>query len=317
MMNKLVLLLTLQCAAAFVPALPKAAVLPAQQQQQLVGSYYNAAPVRSPLYMVASVEASTENDIAVSDEPAAPVVDPEEELKKNKKNSVLLCTTLALNSGILNGLFLSGILGKVQAVGPVTDSWTKSAVGLAHGDITKAIFIAKVLLSFAGGAIAQGLFNPKMTPFDISPKVRTKPFLLGSSMMALSSYLVYSAFKAGTAVPQIAFFLVCATQGMQNSFSSFLTQNLCRTSHFTGTTTDLFTIIAQVLRGNNAMKFKIPIYSGLTAMFFTGGFLGVRWTKGFKEAAIILAMSSAWYFLASLPLQNWKKSITQRFQMQP
>lgn len=283
-----------------------------------VGVSSTATTSQSRLYMITTAEVRQALKGNALGLPAAPAVAIKQEIsaaeqqEENKQNSLTFCHSLALNSGILNGIFLSGIMGKVQAVGPVTDSWTKSALGFAHGDIVKAFFILKVLASFSAGAFTQGLINPKMDVFDISSKVRTKPFLIASSMMGLATYLVLNAAATGARVaPAAAFFLVCATNGLQNSFSSFLTANQCRTSHFTGTTTDLMTIFAQCVRGNTANAYKIKTYVGLTIMFFGGGYLGTKWTTDLTKAAMFMGASSAWFFVSALPWGKLKAKFSK------
>jgi len=229
-----------------------------------------------------------------------------EDADKQKTRSLYFMQGLAFNSGFLNGIFLSGIFGRVQAVGPVTDSWTKNAVAFANGDVSRALFVVAVLLSFSMGAFTNGWINPQPELFDLSQ--RKKPLFLAGTLMAGATVLAAQAhYAAAASVTPLAFFLVCAANGMQNSFSSFATANLCRTSHFTGTTTDLFTILAQCLRGNTSKQERIPIYSGLTVMFWLGGFLGTRWTKTIGHAAICLGGSSFFYLVSAIPSRFPKK----------
>lgn len=222
-----------------------------------------------------------------------------------KERFILFSHFLALNSGFLNGVFLSGIMGKVQAVGPVTDSWTKLGIGMSIGDVSKAAFVVKVLLSFSSGALVAGLLNPRPDLFDLS--ARKRPLLINGGLMAIATYLVATAAKTASEVPNLAFLLVSAANGMQNSYSSTLSQNLCRTSHFTGTTTDLCTYVGQTMRGNTASQFKIPIYSGMVAMFWFGGLMGARFTTDLFAAATCLSLSSLFYLTSSVPYGKLKR----------
>jgi len=99
-----------------------------------------------------------------------------EDADKQKTRSLYFMQGLAFNSGFLNGIFLSGIFGRVQAVGPVTDSWTKNAVAFANGDVSRALFVVAVLLSFSMGAFTNGWINPQPELFDLSQ--RKKPLFL-------------------------------------------------------------------------------------------------------------------------------------------
>ena len=142
---------------------------------------------------------------------------------------------------------------------------------------------------------------------------------MATLLVAKAAAAAATAGKAATTavVPSVVFFLVCATNGLQNSFSSFVTANMCRTSHFTGTTTDLATIMAQCIRGNTTKQDRIPIYSGLIFLFWLGGVLGTRWTRSLQDATICLGFSSCLYLLSSIPLRiiptqiiHWVRSLT-------
>ena len=237
---------------------------------------------------------------------------PQEPDEKQRNRCLNLMRGLSFNSGFLNGVFLSGVLGKVQAVGPVTDSWTKNALSFATGDVSRAMFVTGVLMSFGTGAFLNGLMNPNPELFDL--KQRNKPLGVAAIFMAVSASLVYRAHLSASPVPDAAFFLVCAANGMQNSFSSQTTSNLCRTSHFTGTTTDMFTILGQRLRGNTFKQERIPIYAGLTAMFWLGGFFGTKWTRTLQHASVCLALSSLFYLVSAIPLKFPRKFVSRLFQ---
>lgn len=271
----------------------------------------NSVRVMKPMVYSTAPSTPVDNTPAETTTEVAAVAEltPEEEEAKQMERSVRFSWLLSLNSGVLNGVFLSGILGKVQACGPVTDSWTKNALCLATGDMGKAAFIAQVLVSFSLGAFIVGLINPKQGLYDLTS--RKKPLALAGLAMAASATLCYTAFAAGAtkAIP-LAFFLVSMANGMQNSFSSFATANMCRTSHMTGTTTDLATIIASCLRGNTEKKYRIRVYSGLIAFFWAGGFIGTRWTNTLGKAAIVLASSSAFYLLSAIPSAVPKKILS-------
>lgn len=91
------------------------------------------------------------------------------------------------------------------------------------------------------------------------------------------------------------YYFAAMANGIQNGMSSTYSANLIRTSHLTGTSTDIGLIIGQMLRGNwkNYWKFKVLV--GLASSFWFGGLIS------FYSASAFLSNSlwfSAGLFLA-------------------
>jgi hypothetical protein len=62
--------------------------------------------------------------------------------------------------------------------------------------------------------------------------------------------------------------------GVQNGMSSLYSANLLRTTHLTGTTTDIGLLIGASLRGNRVNEWKLWILIGLAVSFWTGSLVG-------------------------------------------
>jgi len=224
------------------------------------------------------------------------------------RGAVMFSQLLALNAGMLNGIFLSGIMGRKQAVGPVTDSWTKFGLAICEGNIQNVVFIASVLCSFGLGGLLVGLANPDTDVYDLEK--RRRPLLMAASVLATATVFAAKAASTGgvASIPRQVFFLVSMANGMQNSFTSTLTQHWCRSTHMTGTTTDLFTIIGQVLRGNTKNRFKIPIYAGCLSMFALGGILAGTFATNLSRVVACLTMSTSLYLISVFGPMVWRGS---------
>ena len=219
---------------------------------------------------------------------------------------------LALNSGFLNGIFLSGILGISQATGPVTDSWTKLGLALSHSKWDKAWFTARTLSSFGFGAFITGMMltkDKKAPPvFDLT--TRKRPLLLAGTLLAAAASIIYRTASTESGVPAIAYMLVCMAMGIQNSFSSTVSQNLCRTTHMTGTLTDCCTVLGQCVRGDSSKAYRLRFYVGSIVMFLTGGILGGAFilsklvSSDLSNIAVGLTVSSIFYLLSSIPISS-------------
>jgi hypothetical protein len=92
---------------------------------------------------------------------------------KNTREAVfvlVLGLMLSLNSGYINGLCLSGMVGPDrQGVSAFTAAYTKSGLALAAGDPKLFGFQFTLILSFIGGAFVSGAMNPDAVPHKLVP----------------------------------------------------------------------------------------------------------------------------------------------------
>ena len=205
----------------------------------------------------------------------------------SQKKAVVLGLILALNSGFINGCCLSGAVsanGAKQAVAAVTASWTNSALGMASGNMEQFGFLGKVIVAFMSGSIVAGYLNPSPTLFDVKTSAYALPLAIGCGALVIAAQLINSADSVKTA------FLLCAlANGIQNSVTSTLTGNLCRTSHYSGITSDMGTFIGQILGGNKANIYKLKVFMGLAACFWTGGYVSYSIGKEFGSSSLLFA----------------------------
>merc|ERR1719343_1656923 len=210
---------------------------------------------------------------------------------------------LAFNSGAVNAASLSGLLadGTKMGTAAVTGAWTNSAIGagaaVQGAAASQFLFNTKCIVSYICGAIIAGFVIPDPKAFEVDVKKTIPLFAIGSALLATSGYLA----KATNAKYFYFALLAC---GLQNSFTSTLTANLCRTSHFTGISSDMGTFIGQVLRGNKAQAVRLRNIALIAASFWTGGFLSFGWTKTFGHkvllgAAVVHAAMAGWVGLKS------------------
>lgn len=203
---------------------------------------------------------------------------------------------LSLNSGFINGLCLSGLLTKdgslQQAVSSVTGTYTRAGLSLAHGDVGMFGMDMGLILCFIAGSTISGFMNPKAIPHKLVPSYGPT-FLIGSLCMI-------AACIAGTMKPgdRTLYYFATMANGIQNGMSSTYTANLIRTSHLTGTSTDIGLILGQMLRGNwkNYWKFKVLI--GLAISFWVGSLVSFFSAAEFLSHSLIF--SAALFLLIGL-----------------
>jgi len=179
----------------------------------------------------------------------------------------------SLNSGFLNGLCLSGVLGRSMPVAAVTGTYTNAAVALfARHQVRRGISALVTVLAtpacFMLGSMVNGICNPEgFVPMDELSILQTSPLLLAGAMILLAKSVMNSDIFVNC---------LCITfaMGLQNSWTSnMLPGNLLRTTHFSGITSDFGTILGQALRGNTANAYKLLTCANLTASFWLGGIL--------------------------------------------
>jgi hypothetical protein len=205
-------------------------------------------------------------------------------LVTSKGAAVVMGLLLAFNSGFINGCCLSGVVadGSKQAVAAVTASWTNSAMGLASGNVAQFQFLSKVILSFISGSAISGFLNPRPTPFLFDGSSQ-----YSSSLFVAAGLLCLAAAQLNDADSvKMGFYLAAMANGIQNSVTSTLTQNLCRSSHFTGISSDMGTFMGQILRGNQENLFKLQVFLGLSACFWMGGYVSFEASKQYASSCL-------------------------------
>lgn len=190
--------------------------------------------------------------------------------KVSKPTAVAFGMLLASTAGLMNGACLSGLIsGAKQATTAVTGALTNSGTGLPSGNTAQFVGATKSLLSYMGGSAIAGVLVPRPVAFEVR-----NPVNMAAAFLCAASLLVASAIKA-TDGTNIYLWLSLAASGIQNSITSTFTANLCRTAHFSGTTSDIGTLIGQLLRGNMEGLPKLKVLCLLFASFWAGSFISI------------------------------------------
>jgi len=214
--------------------------------------------------------------------------------KITQKTAVAFGILLALNSGVVNGVCLSGLLsndGTKQASAAVTGAWTNSALGAASGNYHQFLFNFKCIASYFSGSFMAGFLNPNPIPFEINVISVRGAFLIGSMLLYGSSTLSEEPDK-------VFIYLAAMANGIQNSLTSTTTGNLVRSTHFSGITSDMGTFMGQVVRGNMVNWVKLKVFLSLAVAFWTGGYVSYSLTQNYGRHVLIF--SSILYLILGL-----------------
>jgi hypothetical protein len=209
----------------------------------------------------------------------------------SNKAAVGMGMILAFNSGVINCSCLSGMLaeGMKQGTAAITGAFTNSAIGAASmlyssstntsAAANQFILNGKCILSYLGGSMISGLIIPRPKAFELHIKKSLSIFVIAFGILTSASILANTS--------NINYlFLCCLANGIQNSFTSTLTANVCRTSHFTGITSDTGTFLGQVLRGNMQNLSRLSSNFLLAMSFWVGGFVSFGLTKTYGSTVL-------------------------------
>ena len=191
---------------------------------------------------------------------------------------------LAFNSGYINGSCLSGLLTSVglrQSVAGFTGAYTLAGLELASGELAMFGAHIKMILSFIFGSFIAGVLTPKAEAYRILPSYGPT-FLIGAAFLTGASLL--SAFHVET---YYFFYLAAAANGIQNGMSSIYSANLIRSTHLTGTSTDIGLYIGQCVRGNKANLWKLQVLIILACSFWFGGVISYFATSRFTSWSLL------------------------------
>ena len=183
-------------------------------------------------------------------------------IQRSPSNPIILCLPLSL-------LFLLHSF-----------NWIKT------GDFDEYWFHVGTFFSVMVGACISSIMNPRPVAFELSPRYGPT-FLIGS---------LFSTMGAIAALHNSVreFYFTAIGNGIMNGISSMYTANLIRTTHLTGTTTDIGLFIGQFLRGNRSNLWKLYILAGLATSFWIGSLTGYEASK-FKGSHALI-MNAAFFF---------------------
>ena len=214
-----------------------------------------------------------------TDTPTITITTPPSDTTTTQSAHIKLGLVLALNAGFVNGCCLSGLAcAQAASVAAVTASWTNAALALASGNMSQFQWFAQLIVSFLVGSAISGY-------------ILSDPDQLPTAPLGIGALLLFAAALRQSA--PLGLSLCCMANGLQNSVTSSLTHNLCRTSHFSGVTSDIGTYVGQMLRGNRQNARKCRIFVGLTTCFATGG--GLAYWVARRWGSVSLVLSAALY----------------------
>lgn len=177
----------------------------------------------------------------------------------------LVAFLLPFNGGLLNSVTLVSVLQ--SSVGYVTGNLTLAGIAFDQQQWMLFVHLLMLVVFFLIGSILSGLlirnaYYHKDYRYSISLSIQFMLVLVG--MVLLRNYqLIFTSY------------LLSMAMGLQNAMTSHYGSALIRTTHMTGTTTDLGIAIAQWIKGHLQQRWKITLYLTLIISFLLGAICGV------------------------------------------
>ena len=194
---------------------------------------------------------------------------------------------LAFNAGFVNGCTFLSLMNKGKFVSHVTGTSTKVGVFLANNNSEDTLVSFGIIFSFCFGAMISGGYLSSST---FSLGLEYGPLLiLGSILFLLSSMLL-------TYLPNtyLGFYAAAMACGLQNALTTSYSGNIIRTTHMTGTVTDIGVILGKVMfKGEFQDLWKLKILIPLFTSFILGGVISFYIFQKIGDLAICL--SSAFF----------------------
>ncbi len=210
---------------------------------------------------------------------------------------------LALIAGVINVIGLLSF--QHQSVSHLTGTASLLSLKVIQGDYALAMHFSGIVFSFFAGAVLSGMIIQNAT-LRLGKRYSAALFL--ESLLLLTSLLLLQHnYSSGD-------FWASAACGLQNAMVSTYSGAIIRTTHITGTVTDLGTLIGQYLRGHEIDKRKLGLYLLLLVGFLMGGLIGAFGFLHFHYAILwlpiictqLLALLYAAYWLQQKKHQSRK-----------
>jgi uncharacterized membrane protein YoaK (UPF0700 family) len=197
---------------------------------------------------------------------------------------------LALNAGIINGVGLVGL--QRQSLSHMSGNSTEIGLAVVQNDYGQVLHLIIILLAFLCGAAFSGFVIQ-----DAALRLgRRYSFALicESGFLLVSMLLLNRGFAQGD-------YWASAACGLQNAMVTTYSGAILRTTHVTGTFTDLGMSIGHLLRGMHVDRRRIVLYVLLISGFIGGGvvgadlFLRLRYSAFIVPIALTAALSGLYW----------------------
>ncbi len=225
-------------------------------------------------------------------------------MEKRKKRilKLIVVSTLATVGGYIN---MVALLSQFEySISHLTGNISRLAQSLSQGDYYSFYIFLSIVMAFFLGSMVSGL----IIGFD-EFKFRRK---YGQVLIGMSILLIFATLLL-TKEMKLGLYLASFICGMQNGLIFRFEGALVRTTHLTGTVTDLGVMCGSFIKNKEGHKWKILLNLLLIISFIFGGVVGVEVFNLYKIRSFYLAslvyfvMGNIYYFTKLYDLNRIKK----------
>ncbi len=170
---------------------------------------------------------------------------------------------MSFNGGYINSISLASILK--NAVGYVTGDLTIAGAAIEQKQYWLFAHLMLLVVFFLIGSVISGLVI-KGQNFKLDRRYSLSLIFQAATVLSAMLLLVHGYDQAG--------YFLALTMGMQNAMTTHYGSALIRTTHMTGTTTDLGIIISRWIKGYDIEFWKLRLYIFLIVGFACGAIFG-------------------------------------------
>lgn len=194
--------------------------------------------------------------------------------------AIICCgSALAFNSGFINGCTL--LSPHPQPVSHVTGTASHAGINLAMGNYSLFGTQTAIIICFMFGAAITGYWMPANS-FQLGRQYGPL-FLIGSVLLSFACAISYHFPTSNW-----YFFFAAAASGLQNGMTTKYSGNIIRTTHLTGSVTDIGLVLGRIFSGNNEDVWKLQVLLPLTFSFFSGGFVSVYIVERMGKLSLLI-----------------------------
>lgn len=184
---------------------------------------------------------------------------------------------LAFLAGIIN---VAGFLGIQHAgITHLTGTTTLLGIAVGEGDSDQMLHFAAMIGAYLAGTVASGVI------------IQDSTLRLGRRygvVLVMESLLLVAAVPLLGAGHLLGEYLASAACGLQNAMASTYSGAVLRTTHVSGTLTDLGISLGHWLRGLKVDVRRVRLLLALVVSFFAGAVAGAHLFHAFAYAALYL-----------------------------
>ena len=217
--------------------------------------------------------------------------------KRTYGHNVKLASLLGLAAGFVNA---AGFLAFTVLTTNVTGHAALFAERIALQDWKTARVVALWMFLFLAGAFVSSLIVSWLGRNQRYSYVI--PILIESGILLV---VAFSGYKYNNSLVSREFFAgsLLFAMGMQNALVSIVSGSVVRTTHLTGTFTDLGIELAQLIRRDaedrSALKKRIKLRSAIIFFFMTGALAGAYLFRFFRFHAFVVPAAIILFTLAA------------------